>query len=233
MEIACYVRTDEVANQVQAALTESGFECERFESETLLLRSLQKRKFDLIVADAESDQPSEEFLFTWLNCRTGEATPVVLLSDGRDSNRIAAALNAGADDYIARPFHSAELVARLNAVMRRYGKLRVRRRIELAGFTLDRETCKMTDHGTPIELTPREFIMAWLLFSSPGTYVSRVAISTAIWGVGSDIANRTIEQHVYKLRKKIRLGAERGVTIQTAYSQGYRLELAAQGEAVA
>jgi DNA-binding response OmpR family regulator len=67
--------------------------------------------------------------------------------------------------------------------------------------------------------------MAWLFFSSPGVYFSRNTISIAIWGVNRDIANRTIEQHVYKLRKKLKLGVERGLIIRADYTQGYRLEL--------
>ncbi|MDB5770341.1 MAG: transcriptional regulatory, terminal family protein [Burkholderia sp.] len=112
--------------------------------------------------------------------------------------------------------------------MRRSGRRQARRIIELSGFTLDGETSRFSYQGVAIEITPREFTMAWLLFSSPGVYISRETIGAAIWGVGSEIAGRTIEQHVYKLRKKLQLGAERGVSIRTAYSHGYRLELAGQ-----
>jgi DNA-binding response OmpR family regulator len=59
-------------------------------------------------------------------------------------------------------------------------------------------------------------------------YISRETIGTSIWSSDSEVAGRTIEQHVYKLRKKLQLGVERGVSIRTAYGQGYRLELSGQ-----
>jgi len=75
--------------------------------------------------------------------------------------------------------------------------------------------------------------MAWLLFSNLGHYLTRKTISVAIWGVAEEIAGRTIEQHVYKLRKKLGLGTERGVTIRTAYARGYRLELCSETQTAA
>lgn len=225
MSIACYISDDAVSQNVQEVLSRAGFECERFLSETSLLRTLRHRNFDLILVDTNIAPPAEERVFSWLNCRTGESTPVVLLSSTRSPDRVAFALDAGADDYIATPFDPIELIARLHAVLRRCNRRNVHRAIELLGFSLDRESGRFLDRGVPLELTPREFTMAWLLFSSPGIYLSRETISVAVWGVDSEIANRTIEQHIYKLRKKLNLCKERGVVIRTAYTQGYRLEL--------
>ncbi len=67
--------------------------------------------------------------------------------------------------------------------------------------------------------------MAWLFFSSPGTYISRETLGTVIWSTDSEVAGRTIEQHVYKLRKKLLIDGRQVVVIRTAYSQGYRLDL--------
>jgi DNA-binding response OmpR family regulator len=142
------------------------------------------------------------------------------------------ALEAGADDFIRRPCEPDLLVARLNAVLRRTNRSNgvVKRSIAMQGFTLDREAGVLLDRGVPVDLTPREFTMAWLFFSAPNTYMSRETISTSIWGVDSEITNRTIEQHVYKLRKKLSLGASRGIRIRTAYTRGYRLELCEEAE---
>lgn len=225
MSIACYIHDDAVSQHVHGVLARAGFECERFLSETSLLRALKRRDFELILVDTGIEPPSEERVFSWLNCRTGETTPVVLLSFARSADQIAFALDAGADDFIAKPFDPVELIARLHAVLRRCNRPGVRRAIELVGFSLDRNSSRLIDRGVPVDLTPREFTMAWLLFSKPGIYLSRKTISVAIWGVDSEIAGRTIEQHVYKLRKKLQLSEERGVVIRTAYTHGYRLEL--------
>ncbi|MFC7518868.1 response regulator transcription factor [Herbaspirillum sp. GCM10030257] len=225
MNIACYIRNNAVFEQVQTVLVRTGFVCERFTSDTVLLRTVRRRDFNFILVDVGIDIKDGESVFSWLTCRSGDNTPVMVLSAVQNADWVAEALNAGADDFLIRPFEPVELVARIHAILRRSSTRPARRIIELAGFALDRDTSTFSYRGTPIELTPREFTMAWLFFSSPGVYVSRETIGTAIWGVDSEIAGRTIEQHVYKLRKKLQFGQECSAMIRTAYSQGYRLEL--------
>jgi DNA-binding response OmpR family regulator len=225
MRIACYIRCDNVFTEVHGVLARAGFECERFQSEIPLLRRLRRQAFDLILVDTEGDPMDEKRIYSWLNCRTGETTPVVLLSSAYCARTIALSLEAGADDFISRPVDPDVLIARLHAVVRRTSRKTTRRVVEMLEFTLDKDACRMLDRGVPVELTPREFAMAWLLFSSPGTFLSRETISVAIWGVECEIARHTIEQHVYKLRKKLNLGVERGVQIRTAYTKGYCLEV--------
>ena len=232
MRIACNIESDSTFHSLQAVLARAGFECERFVSETALLRTLRRETFDLILVDTDAESLDDTSVHSWLNCRTGESTPVVLLSPICTPAQVVQVLEAGADDFISKPYDPALLVARLNAVLRRSHRAAsgIRRAITMHGFTLDREAGVLCDRGVPVDLTPREFAVAWLFFSSPGTYMSRETISTAIWGVESDIANRTIEQHVYKLRKKLNLCDTRGIRIRTAYTRGYRLELCEEAE---
>lgn len=225
MKIACHILNNSVLQQVRSVLVQAGMECENFPSETLLVRGIRREPFALILVDLHAESQDSESIFSWLNCRSGELTPVLILSPISRADFVATALNAGADDFIPRPFESVEMIARIHALLRRSGKKPARRMIDLAGFSLDREACTFSYRGTPIELTPREFTMAWLLFSTPGVYISRETIGTAVWGTNSEIAGRTIEQHVYKLRKKLQAKGDAGVIIRTAYSQGYRLEI--------
>nr|WP_322399665.1 response regulator transcription factor [Massilia sp. Gc5] len=207
---------------------QAGAECVHFTSEVVLFRALLRQKFDLIFIDLDVAPTPDDAIVSWLNCRAGNDTPVLAMSPVRDAHMTALVLNAGADDLLVRPFDAVELLARAHALVRRSNPRGARRRIELAGFSLDRESSKFAYLGTPIMLTSREFGLAWMFFSSPGVYISRETIGTSIWSSDSEVAGRTIEQHVYKLRKKLQLGAERGVSIRTAYGQGYRLELSGQ-----
>ena len=225
MKIACCVRDEQGFIHLQIILAKAGFNCERFLSETLLLRTLRRNAFDLILVDLSGGQLDRESLLSWLNCRADEQTPVIFLSSAVSAEQLAFSLDAGADDFLEKPFEAIVLVARIHALLRRCNRKNARSTIELLDFSLDRGASSLHDKGVAVELTPREFTMAWLFFSTPGKYISREAISIAIWGVDSEIAGRTIEQHVYKLRKKLNLGSERGVMIRTAYTQGYRLEL--------
>lgn len=229
MNIACHIRDAALFDQVQGTLARTGLKCERFASDTALLRTIQSRSFSAIVVDIGAGLHDQEGIFTWLNCRSDDSTPVVVLSPIYSADLLAMALAGGADDFLVRSFNPAELIARINALMRRCNQRSARRVIELGGYLLDREASSISYQGTPIEVTTREFTIAWLFFSSPGVYVSRQTIGNAIWGVQSDIIGRTIEQHVYKLRKKLQTGPERGVMIRTAYSKGYRLEQVEDG----
>ncbi len=77
-----------------------------------------------------------------------------------------------------------------------------------------------------IDLTPREFAVAWILFSRCGEYVSRRQMAGAVWSSSDDIVGRTLEQHIYKLRKKLELNGTRGVQLRAVYARGYQLDVA-------
>ena len=231
MNIACLIRNASVLELVRAAFKQAGFNCIHYPSEVLMFRALLRQEFDLILVDFATAPSADDTILSWLNCRAVSDTPVLGLSPVRDAQLTVLVLGSGADDLLVRPFETVELVARTNALIRRCNRRTVRRRIELAGFTLDRDNSRFAYQGTPIDLTSREFGLAWMFFSSPGVFISRETIGTSLWSADSEVAGRTIEQHVYKLRKKLQLGPERGVAIRTAYGQGYRLELTAPASA--
>ena len=96
-------------------------------------------------------------------------------------------------------------------------------RIAVGPYRFCRLTRTATLHDTPIRLTAREFATAWLLFSSAGAFLSRQQIASAVWGTEANVAERSIEQHVYKLRKKLGFGEATGVELKTVYARGYQL----------
>lgn len=225
MRIACHIRCARVYDEVREVLCTAGFECHHFTSEIPLLRALRRDAFDLILADTESDPLDGQLFYSWLNCRTHNSIPVVLLSSALDARSMALALDAGADDFINRPCDPAVFVARLRVVLRRARPSIPGGVVNVMGFTLDKAAERLSDRGMPVELTPREFGLAWLLFTAPGKYLSHQTISVAIWDAAEEIARHSIEQHVYKLRKKLNLSPGRGVQIRNAYTRGYCLEL--------
>lgn len=117
-----------------------------------------------------------------------------------------------------------ELTARINALIRRAAPPSLRRTIEYSGFAEPGIVqVQLPRHAHFADLARIQHGLAVLFL--PGVYISRETIGTVIWRADSEVAGRTIEQHVYKLRKKLQVDGKPVVMIRTAYSQGYRLEL--------
>lgn len=225
MNIACHIKDPKALQKIGIALRGAGMHCDPLICETSLTRLLSRGNYDLVVIEISDTPTKYESVFSWMACRSEDATPVIILSSTQNVDLAVMALGAGADDFALSSIDTVELVARVQSILRRAGKNNKRRFIKLGDFTIDSESRTMQYRGETIELTPREFTMAWMFFSTPGKFISRETLSGAIWGVDSNIANRTIEQHVYKLRKKLEFGPSRGLVLRTAYNQGYRLDL--------
>jgi two-component system OmpR family response regulator len=144
-------------------------------------------------------------------------TPVIILT-ARDqiSDRIEG-LNAGADDYLVKPFNLGELEARIMAVARRY-EASPHPVLRIDGIEIDRPQHKISVDGVSVILTSREWAVLDLLTARPGAIVSKDRIEEALYAFGSEIESNTVEVYVSRLRKKI--GKER---IRTARGIGYTL----------
>jgi DNA-binding response OmpR family regulator len=230
MKIACCFRDAALASKFAERLVRNGLHPELHTHEVDLMRSLRRRAdIALAVVQVGTCSKQEDGILSWLSCRAGESVPVLLVAPHWTAERIAAALEAGADDCMVRPFDFSEALARIRALMRRAGSAAAGRApLEVAGFVLDPRRRAATDQGAAVALMPREFALAWLLFANVGRNLSLQAISMSVWGTDKDVAKRTLEQHVYKLRKKLNLGAARGVVLRTTYGQGYRLDVCEQ-----
>jgi DNA-binding response OmpR family regulator len=226
--------TTNVFNEVREVLARANFDYRRFSTEITLLCALRHEQFDLVLVDRDSvsdtDRDSEAVaqeatFYVWRNRHADIHPPVVLLSSAFDPRFMAQELDAGADDFINYPCDPDLFIARLRAVLRRAQQTARGRVLNVLGFTLDNRNQRLLDHGVPVTLTSREFALAWLFFSYRGKTLSRQFISIVVWGADADIALRSIEQHVHRLRKKLNLRPERGVNIRGVYTEGYCLEL--------
>lgn len=153
----------------------------------------------------------------WLKrVRAGEQTPPVLMLTARASEvDKVTGLNAGADDYLVKPFSTAELIARLRALLRR---TQSSRRHTVGELTIDYEQGIVTFAGERLQLTRREFDLLAFLASSPGRVFSRVELLDRVWGEDFLGTERTVDQHIAQLRALI--GAHH---IETVRGRGYRL----------
>ncbi|QDZ07917.1 response regulator transcription factor [Sphingomonas panacisoli] len=177
--------------------------------------------FDAIVLDRM--MPGMEGLDVLRRLRAAQIpTPVmVLTAKGGIADRVDG-LDAGADDYLVKPFAMAELIARLNALLRRPPISDVVTRLDVGDITLDRLRREVTRAGRSIHLQPREFALLELLMRNAGRVVTRTMFLEEVWGFHFDPQTNIVESHLSRVRSKLREGFGDD-PIETVRGAGYRI----------
>lgn len=156
---------------------------------------------------------------------SGIMTPILMLTAlGAVEDRVTG-LRTGADDYLVKPFSFEELLARIEALLRRPRdqKAPANRKLQAGGVELDRATMRVTRDGEEIVLTARELALLELFLSSPGRVLSRERILSNVWGVDEDPLTNVVDVYIRRLRAKVDpAGAASFIT--TVRGLGYRLE---------
>lgn len=157
--------------------------------------------------------------------RLAMSTPVLMLTaKDRVEDRVSG-LDAGADDYLAKPFSRDELLARVRALLRRAQRqAQAVRTLELGTVHIDFVRQQATRDGAPLHLTAREFAMLRLLAEAPGEPVSRDRFLDAVWGYTAFPTTRTVDKHMAGLRAKIEDDSENPRWLKTVHAVGYRLD---------
>ncbi|OIP19432.1 MAG: phosphate regulon transcriptional regulatory protein PhoB [Comamonadaceae bacterium CG_4_9_14_3_um_filter_60_33] len=149
-----------------------------------------------------------------------KAVPIIMLTARGDEVDRVAGLDAGADDYIAKPFSTKELLARMRAVLRRRAPERDTGVVKLGELSLDAATYRVTYHGQPVKLGPTEFKLLHYLMSHAERVHSRSQLLDKVWGDHVFIEERTVDVHVKRLREAL---GEAGQMVETVRGAGYRL----------
>lgn len=190
------------------------------------LRLAEQNDVDLIVLDL--NLPG---LTGFDVCRriraAGIEIPIVMVSASSDPVDVVVGLEIGADDYVIKPFEIRELAARINAKLRRQrtSQAQVRPgRLKFPGLIVDVGRHEVLRDGQPVTLTPTEFDLLALLSASPGRVISRTEMIQKVWGQGADLDLRSVDAHVYRLRRKIEPEGPRPTYIHAVPGIGYRFE---------
>ena len=153
----------------------------------------------------------------------GIKTPVLMLTARGDVRDKVTGLDGGADDYLPKPFHMDELMARLRALGRRKAELRIDGLIRFGAFHFDPQSLLISGDGFELSLTLKESQLLELLLQYKGRFVSKDAIIEKLWSYDADVEDSHVESQVSLLRKKL-ASADSGITIKTARGVGYRIE---------
>jgi DNA-binding response OmpR family regulator len=198
----------------------------------LAVRLLQTETIDLVILDWQLPRMSGFEVLHWIRAHIGGSLAVLFLTNKVLEIDIVRALEAGADDYIVKPFRVAEFAARVNAMLRRTKQGSNANDVIRAGnYVLSPSLRSITLHDVKIELTAKEFDLAVVLFNHLGRIISRDLMAKTVWGREFDSFSRTLDTHIYRIRQKLGLDPSNGLRLSAVYTHGYRLDVVAQSEA--
>ncbi|MCZ8317974.1 MAG: response regulator transcription factor [Lysobacteraceae bacterium] len=201
----------------------AGMDCLHYVTELEFRRRMGPESIDLLLLDWNLPGVSGLELLRELR-QASSGLPVIFLTGNDSEQDIVTGLQAGADDYIVKPARPAELVARIRSALRRSGPPTGHQVIEDADpFTFDLERRRLLLHGEPVELTDREFDLLVFLFQRRGKVVSRETLLAQVWRVGPNVATRSIDTYVSRLRKRLGLQGDSEWRLEGIYQHGYRL----------
>jgi len=202
---------------IRAGLKQSGFAVDWAQDGLAAKLALETEAYALLILDLGLPKLSGTDLLNWLRGRELKLPVLILTARDRVSDRVAG-LNAGADDYLIKPFDLDELIARLNALLRRSASP-VTLTLQHAGIELVPATHQVSKNGQAIELSAREFSLLHELLANVGRVLSREQLENHLYGWGEEVESNSVEVHIHHLRKK--LGPE---LIRTLRGVGYVID---------
>ncbi|MNW27586.1 Alkaline phosphatase synthesis transcriptional regulatory protein PhoP [compost metagenome] len=209
-------------------LTQEGYEVEAVDHGTAGYEQASTESFDLILLDLMLPGMNGLDILSKLRSR-GITTPIIILTAKNGEAEVVQGLKSGADDYITKPFGVSELLARVDAVLRRTSGDEImtseqteESRIALGELEIYPEKYEVILGGQQIHLRPKEFEVLLYLSKKPGVVLTRDDLMNAVWGFDYIGGQRTVDVHVSSLRKKLELDPE-SVHIDSIRGVGYKL----------
>jgi DNA-binding response OmpR family regulator len=217
----------DIAHLVELNLREPGVTIRIASRGDTGLRACEREEFDLIVLDLML--PGIDGLEVCRRMRArGDFTPILMLTAKSTEFDRVVGLEVGADDYLAKPFGIAELVARVRALLRRAGDWQARSgdrlpaRIRHQDLVVDLVRRSVLVGDRPVALTVREFDLLAYFVRNPGRVYTRAQLLDAVWGYNHDGYEHTVNSHINRLRAKIESDAERPRFVLTVWGVGYK-----------
>lgn len=221
-QLILIVEDDEAISRLLAtSLQQYGYKTIQAKNRHSALREIQTRNPDLILLDLGlPDGDGKELIKT---IRFDLSTPIIIVSARSEENEIIASLDAGADDYMTKPFSTHELMARVRSTLRRFlGTQNTGNVITCNNIMIDLEQCTAIKADQPLKLTPTEFNLLKYLMLHPNQVLPHIKILKEVWGSGYQHEMQYLRTYINILRKKIEVDTTAPKYIQTEMGIGYR-----------
>ena len=209
-----------ICDLIDLNLSEAGYHCTGVQDGAEALRIIENEKFDLILLDIML--PGIDGFDIMEYIRPMEI-PVIFITAKYEVRDRVKGLKLGADDYLVKPFDVVELVARVEAVLRRYNK--TERRLSAGDVGVDVEARTVMKGGMPVELTNKEFLLLVLFLRNRNVALFRETLYEKVWEGEYSGDSRTLDLHVQRLRKKLNWENGEFPRLVAVYKVGYRLEV--------
>jgi DNA-binding response OmpR family regulator len=210
---------EKITHYLKTALSKNDFTIDIANNGRLGLEKIKNNKYDLIILDLTLPDLSGDQI-----CKTirseGQTIPIIILSADNTIDSKINLLNIGADDYLVKPFSLTELIARINALMRRPIKI-VSDIIKIDNLEIDKQKQTIKMCGKEIYLTKKEFLILEYLAENQGVVIYRNELMEHVWDIKANFFSKTIEMHLVNLRKKIDLD-KKVPLIKTIPGRGYK-----------
>lgn len=192
--------------------------CKKAQGASEALSYIEYETFDIVLLDIMMPEMNG-----WELCkeiRRYSDIPIIMVTARDQRDDIIKGLKLGADDYITKPFNEGELLARMEALLRRSPP---KNHVEINGLLWNKERFELTYRNNPIKLTPKEFIMLGHFIQNPNQVFAREQLIELIWGFDSETEGRTVDSHVRNMRDKIRqAGFPIDDYFKTVWGVGYK-----------
>ena len=209
-----------IADMVIKNLETAGYECHVSSDGGQALADFERVKPDLVVLDL--GLPGIDGLQVTRRLRRDSDVAILMLTARTSESDKLLGLELGADDYVTKPFSTAELMARVHALLRRASGTVRERVLDLGPIHIDPTRRTVERHGEPVTLTTLEFDVLYFLASRPGRVFTREALMEQVWGTDRVVDDRSIDSLVSRLRRKLEDDPGTPRFIQTVWGAGYR-----------
>ena len=225
MRIAVLDTDRSQADVICQVLTSAGHTCQTYDSGKDMLAHLRKDSFDMLILDWQVADLTGSEILRRAKEKMSAQTPMMFITSSSAEDDIVAGINAGADDYMVKPLRRGELVARVQALLRRaYPTQNGAEQLQFGPYIFETRPGRLLMDGAVIDVTHKEFYLALLFFRNIGRPLSRAYIHEAVWIRETVVPSRTMDTHVSRVRNKLQLRPENGFRLVPVYSYGYRLE---------